>query len=95
MRDHLNNTQHGFRSGRYCLSALLGVVDDIMHMLSSDCTIDMIYLDFLKAFDKVDHDIILAPNDTAYTRFTVFGHAGHADSLDRSVLCQSVFIIIR
>ena len=24
-RGHLNNTQHGFRSGRSCLSALLGV----------------------------------------------------------------------
>ena len=32
---HLNNTQHGFRSGRSCLSALLDVFDDLMHMLSS------------------------------------------------------------
>ena len=33
-QDHLNNTQHGFRSGRSCLSALLDVFDDFMHMLS-------------------------------------------------------------
>ena len=46
----MNNTQHGFRSGRSCLSALLDVFDDLMHMLSSDTTVDMIYL---KAFDKV------------------------------------------
>ena len=52
-RGHLNNTQHGFRSGRSCLSALLCVFGDLMHMLSSDCTVDMIYLDFSKAFDKV------------------------------------------
>ena len=38
-RGHLNNTQHGFRSGRSCLPALLGVFDDLMHMLSSNCTV--------------------------------------------------------
>ena len=58
-RVHLNNTQHGFISGRSCLSALLGVFDDLMHMLSSECTVDTIYLDLSKAFDKVDHDILL------------------------------------
>ena len=56
---HLNNTQHGFRSGRSCLSALLDVFDDLMHMHSSDTTVDMIYLDFSKAFDKVDHGVLL------------------------------------
>ena len=56
---HLNNTQHGFRSGRSCLSALLDVFDDLMHMLSSDTTVDMIYLDFSKASDKVDHGVLL------------------------------------
>ena len=56
---HLKNMQHGFRSGRSCLSALLDVFDDLMHMLSSDTTVDMIYLDFSKAFDKVDHGILL------------------------------------
>ena len=28
----LNSTQHGFRPGRSCLSALLDVFDNIMHM---------------------------------------------------------------
>ena len=46
----LNSTQHGFRCGRSCLSALLNIFDDIR---------DMVYLDFSKAFDKVDHDILL------------------------------------
>ena len=53
-------TQHGFREGRSCLSALLNVYDDIMSSLfeGSEC-VDMVYLDFAKAFDKVDHGILL------------------------------------
>ena len=39
--------------------SLVGCFDDRMHMLSSDTTVDMIYLDFSKAFDKVDHGILL------------------------------------
>ena len=58
-QDHLNNTQHGFRSGHSCLSALLDVFDDPMHMLGSDTTVDMIYLDFSKTFDMVDHGVLL------------------------------------
>ena len=45
--------------GRSCLSALLDVFDNIMHMLDSDSSVDMVYLDFSKAFDKVDHGILL------------------------------------
>ena len=35
--------------------SLFRCFDDLMHMLSSDTTVDMIYLDFSKAFNKVDH----------------------------------------
>ena len=56
----LNSTQHGFREGRSCLSALLNVYDDIVHMISDpSAVVDMIYLDFAKAFDKVDRGILL------------------------------------
>ena len=34
--------------------------DDVMQMLDGGCsTIDMVHLDFSKAFDKVDHGILL------------------------------------
>ena len=59
-RGCLNSIQHGFRPGRSCLSALLDVFDNIMHMLDSDSSVGMVYLDFSKAFDKVDHGIPLA-----------------------------------
>ena len=59
-KGHLNPTQHGFRGGRSCLSALLSVFDDVMQLLNSgNNTVDMVYLDFAKAFDKVDHGVLL------------------------------------
>ncbi len=59
--NHFNSTQHGFREGRSCLSALLSVYDDMMLKLSKhpESCVDMIYLDFAKAFDKVDHGVLL------------------------------------
>ena len=42
-QDHLNNTQHGFRSDRSCLSAL-NVFDDLMHMRSNDDNNNNVYL---------------------------------------------------
>ena len=33
--------------------------DDVMQMLDSGCSIDMVYLDHSKEFDKVDHGILL------------------------------------
>ena len=56
-----NPNQHGFMKGRSCLSTLLSVCDEIILNLSNSqmsCT-DMIYLDFAKSFDKVDHGVLL------------------------------------
>ena len=56
-----NPSQHGFMKGRLCLSALLSVYDEPINNLSNcqPSCIDMIYLDFAKAFDKVDHGVLL------------------------------------
>jgi len=53
-----NDTQHGFRAGRSCLSQLLEHCDNILSELEKGNNIDVIYLDFAKAFDKVDHGIL-------------------------------------
>ena len=56
----LNPSQHGFRRGRSCLSQLLAHYDQILTLLEQGMNVDTIYLDFAKAFNKVDHRIILA-----------------------------------
>ena len=54
-----NNSQHGFHGGRSCLSQLLTHFDHITSELEKGYGVDVIYLDFAKAFDKVDHGITL------------------------------------
>ena len=58
--DLFNKTQHGFRIGRSCLSQLLDHHDKIISLLERGLNVDSIYLDFSKAFDKVDHQIVLS-----------------------------------
>ena len=55
----MNPNQHGFRSGRSCLSQLLEHHNKILEDLEKPNNVDVIYIDFAKAFDKVDHDILL------------------------------------
>ena len=54
-----NDSQHGFRQGRSCLSQLLAHFENLLTRLESNGNVDVIYLDFSKAFDKVDHNILL------------------------------------
>ena len=55
----LDPRQHGSRSGRSTLSQLLQHQDEILQALENGENIDSIYLDFSKAYDKVDHGILL------------------------------------
>ena len=51
--------QHGSRAGRSTLSQLLEHQDTIVEALECGDNIDIIYLDFAKAYDKVDHSTLL------------------------------------
>ena len=55
----MDQKQHGSRSGRSTLSQLLQHQDEIINALENGDNIDSIYLDFSKAYDKVDHGILM------------------------------------
>ena len=57
--DLLSTSQHGFRQGRSCLTQLLHHYDNLLKNLLEDEICDVLYLDFSKAFDKFDHQILL------------------------------------
>ena len=52
----LKENQHGFISGRSTQTQLLQHYWDVFEALSEGVRIDTVYLDFAKAFDKVNHD---------------------------------------
>ena len=55
----IRDSQHGFRNKRSCLTNLLDFLYDIYEMYEEGRAVDIIYLDFQKAFDKVPHKKLL------------------------------------
>ena len=55
----MDPNQHGSREGRSTLSQLLEHHEEVIKILEEGDNVDSIYLDFLKAFDKCDHGILL------------------------------------
>ena len=55
----LYDLQHGFRQKRSCETQLLQLVEDLGKQLIKGNQIDLVLLDFSKAFDKVNHHKLL------------------------------------
>lgn len=64
--EHINENnilplrQSGFRKGYSCCTALLDVVDTIVSNLDSGNSCVLILLDYTKAFDKINHELLFA-----------------------------------
>ena len=54
------DSQQGFRSGRSCLTNLVDFFHDMFSIYDKSRAIDILYLDFRKAFDKVPHKRLMA-----------------------------------
>ena len=54
----INDSQHGFTAGRSCLTNLLTFLESLTSHVDQGLPVDVLYLDFSKAFDKVPHQRI-------------------------------------
>ena len=75
----LHDRQYGFRSGRSCEHALLDAQNTLLDSLNKKSVSLPLLIDFSKAFDMVDHNILLK-------KLHHYGIRGIANSWPRSYL---------
>ena len=66
----LDNSQHGFLPNKSCTTQMIPFSSNLAFALNNSSRVDVVYFDFAKAFDSVNHDIIL---DKLKNQFSVDG----------------------
>ena len=61
MNNLIGDSQHGFRNKRSCVTSLLDFFAQVIDTYDPDNNkaVDLVYLDFQKAFDKVPHERLI------------------------------------
>ena len=55
----IRSHQHGLTKGKLCLAGLVAFFDVITDWVDAGTAVDVVYLDFSKAFDSVPHNILI------------------------------------
>eukprot|EP00061_Rhincodon_typus_P016371 g44558.t1 len=84
----IGQMQHGFMKGRSYLTNLLEFFEDIMSMVDNGELVDVMYLDFQKAFDKVPYKKL--PHDLELgTKCSVLKFTGDTKMSDRAKCAEN------
>ena len=59
LKNSLHHLQHGFMKGKSCATQMVDFVHTLGKSLDNKIQIDVLYLDFSKAFDSVPHHLLL------------------------------------
>ena len=67
----IRSSQHGFMAKKSCLTNLLEFLEEHSSLVDKGHAVDIVYLDFSKAFDKVPHQRLLLKCQGLYLDFRV------------------------
>ena len=83
----LANKQHGFMPRRSCVTQLLSALQYWTDSLEKDVPVDVLYLDFSKAFDSVPHERLLL-------KLEAYGIQGKVLQWIRSFLSERKYAVV-
>uniref|UniRef100_A0A7M4ETW3 Reverse transcriptase domain-containing protein n=1 Tax=Crocodylus porosus TaxID=8502 RepID=A0A7M4ETW3_CROPO len=85
----LRGNQHGFIRGRSCQTNLVAFYDQVTKSLDAGVAVDVVFLDFRKAFDTVSHPVLIKKLgacgvDTYTVKWVANWLEGHTQRVDGS-----------
>ena len=85
----LYENQSGFRPKHSCQTALIKLIDKLMKCIDNGDIIGTLFLDFRKAFDLVDHEILLNKLSLyKFNPFTLRWFESYLDCRQQAIQCE-------